>query len=137
MGNLADRRNLQKTKFDLEAAGFIEPVSGENPGSFQAEYSSDENLNAPLPLIGLRFNYHITPRWDLNFGGRYLAVEVGRYDGRIIRYSIGTDYFFGDKFGIGASLGGFGLKVKEDQTSHNKKFDIRYDGLQIYLVYRH
>jgi len=128
---------FMRIEFDLKAAGIIAPVDGSNPGSFQADYSNTVKLNAPLPLFGFKLQYQITPRWNLNLGARYLSVEIGDFDGSVTTLSLGTDYFFSDKFGVGASLGGFDSEVKEDQTDFDKELALAYKGLQIYLVYRY
>jgi len=127
---------ILKTDFKVDAAGIIAPVSGKSPKFFQADYSNIQNLDAPLPLFGVNLQYQITSKWNLVASARYLAVEIGDYDGRLTTLAFGAD-FFSKRFGVGASLGSFDLNVKANKESFNGELSIKYKGAQVLLVYRH
>ena len=125
-----------KTDFNLDASGFVRNADG-GDREFDAEYSNKEDLDAPLPLIGARLRYQMTPRWNLTVAARYLSVEIGDYDGRVAGALLAVDYMFSKKFGAGLSVGSLDLKVDADRGSFDGQLNMNPKGVQAFLIYRH
>ncbi len=76
-----------------------------NSGSAEAGF----RLAAPLPLIGVNYNYAIKPRWLVGASFKYFTLRTGTLDGAIVMVSADTRYYFWDHFEVGGGLTIFDL----------------------------
>ncbi len=100
---------------------------------FYEEYSDSVSVDAPVPLFGIGLSYAITPRWGVNAGARYLDVDIGDYEGRVVSLLASTDYFFTKHFGTGLSVGTFDMQIEGEGRDLKGTIDWAYDGAQAYL----
>jgi len=120
----------------LLAAGEIQ-AEGDDQPTFQADFISEQKLQAPMPLIGFSANYEIIPSWRSHAAVRYLSVQINETDGRIFSTEIGTEFYFNKNFGIGASLSAFTLQVNVKGIIANTALGWEHDGIQIYAVFKY
>lgn len=120
----------------IQAAGQIQ-AEGEDQPAFRSDYFTEEKLLAPMPLIGFSANYEISPPWRLQASLRYLSVQIGDTDGRIFSTEIGTEYYFTDNWGIGASISSFDLTVEAKSIISNTLLNWDHNGIQIYAVFKY
>ncbi len=130
---------FQDDRFDLAASFglFVVPLEYEfESQGFNRIYEQD-SITAPLPVIGLRGDFAITPKlfWKTSLEAFY--VEFDRYEGSIIDVKLALEYNLFKNVGFG--LGFEHLEV--DVDAENSDFPMvdfhgsilfEYTGLQLY-----
>jgi hypothetical protein len=100
--------------------------------------TSDADL--PLPLLGLRYDYHFSNRWSAGVSAAVFALEFGQdtwnFEGHLWSVRLHAEYRFARNFAIGAALDGFDVNVDLSSGSWKGGFDYGYWGPQIYLTAR-
>lgn len=100
----------------------------------------DADAKAPLPLIGLRFDYYFTPKWTACVHAEVFKLNTSndtfQFSGSLFNVSINTDYWFYNHFGVGAAFNYFALNVDVDSDDWKGSADYRYWGPQVYLMVR-
>jgi hypothetical protein len=113
----------------LEASGSV--VGGESAAA-QVE---SESLIAPIPMIGMSVDWHISRSFTLVASGEFFDARVSGYDGTMTDTLVGLDWMITPSVGIGAAYNIVSLRV-----SHDAKADIAmkysYDGSFAYLKLR-
>ena len=71
----------------------------------------DASTTAPLPMIGLSFDYYVTPQWTISALGEGLKVKIGDVDGTTYNVGLSTDYMLTRNFGIGIAYSYVDLSV--------------------------
>ena len=106
------------------------------------DISRDANAkaNVPLPLLGLRYDYHFGPRWSAGASLAAFALKFGEstwnFEGSLYSARLHAEYRFARNFALGAALDGFRVKVDVSRSDWNGGFDYGYFGPQIYLTAR-
>ena len=115
--------------------GFSAAGSGSS-GLQQAGAKAD----VPLPLLGLRYDYHFGPRWSVGASGGVFALKFGEdtwsFEGSLWNARLQAEYRFARNFAVGAALDGFAVNMDVSQDAWKGSFDYRYFGPQIYLTAR-
>ena len=118
---------------DLEfsAAGYVivndEPVLD--------DYVSTD-FNGPLPILGLSFEYYITPKWLAIIKGGYFGLSVGDIDGSLTNLGAKLEYQFTRTFGIGLGYDYFRIDVTVDDGDLRSDLLYTYNGVQAYGILR-
>lgn len=104
------------------------------PGLGSEEFEAYD-VSAPLPVIGLFFNYAFTDKWYLTTrAGMFSFVEVGDFDGTVYDIFGAVEYRPWQHFGLGLAY----TYTSADLTitDNNNKFDIEYSysGPLLYFV---
>lgn len=123
-----------QTKF--LAAGQVQGA-GEDQPSFKADYFSEQKLQAPMPLIGFSADYEIIPSWRVHGSVRYLSVQLSDIDGRIFSAEVGTEYYFNNNWGVGASLAAFDLDVEVKRLYSSTALGWSHNGAQVYMIFKY
>jgi hypothetical protein len=100
----------------------------------QSETDESEGLTAPLPVLGFRGRYAITPR--LSFGGsiELFSIETSDAGGRLSDAYLGIDYTFNDRVGVGVAYNRVSMNIDADDSSgFQGQLDWGYDGYMLYL----
>jgi hypothetical protein len=105
-------------------------------GTQDANADVTAKVNAPLPLIGLRYDHHFSQHWSMGLHGAFFKVKIGNVDGDLWSARAEGEYRFSKHFGLGLALEGFGLDVKASDSSWNGEIKYDYWGPQIYLKAR-
>jgi hypothetical protein len=98
-------------------------------------YDQGRSLVAPLPLLGLQFNFYINRRWSLSTSVDAMYLPVGDITGRALRSRIHTRYAFGGTVGLIFGINYFNIHVTDDNEA--RKYDIKYgyDGVYAGLIF--
>lgn len=99
--------------------------------SFQ---SRSGDLPAPLPVIGLRGMWRVTPAIFLDAQGQFFKVKVDDLDGTIYDLRAGGTYMFTRNFGVGLGYNWFNTRVDASRSAFNGRVDIGYSGLMLYAT---
>jgi hypothetical protein len=102
-----------------------------NTGQFEAG-----DFTAPLPVVGLRGNYEVTPRLMLRSSAELFAIEYDNVDGSLVDFYIGLDYYFRDKFALGLGYNRVSMDVDADSSDFNGSLDWSYDGVLLNIQYK-
>lgn len=127
---------LQRDNGYLGVAGGLYVLSNDisltdaNTGQFESD-----GLTAPLPVIGLRGDYRLTPRLMLRSSAELFAIEYDNVDGRLFDFYIGLDYHFHDNFAVGLGYNNVSLDVDADGSEFNGALDWLYDGVLLSVAY--
>lgn len=124
------------TDSQILAAGEIQ-AEGDDTPVFKSDFESSQKLQAPLPLIGIRADYEITPSWRTQAAFRYLNVTVDNIEGEIFTVEIGTEYYFNRNWGLGASLAYVDLNIDITGVLLANSLGWSHDGIQIYGVFKY
>ena len=106
-------------------------LAGLDPG---AEVTA--KANAPLPLLGLQFQYHFTPKWTVDVHGEAFALSSSDFSGRFMNLAVRTEYWFFNHLGAGLALNGFRLDMEVDSDDWRGEAESKYLGPQIYVTVR-
>ena len=120
-------------KIDAEGTVNGQPIS---PGSTVVE----ETLSAPLPVINLRADIAITPRWFLRNRIDAFYLEINEYTGSIIDTRVAVEYEPFKHVGFGLAWDYLRLDIEAEDDDNGipgldftGNFEFRNAGLMLYL----
>jgi outer membrane protein W len=96
----------------------------------------DKSTTAPLPIIGLKADFFISPRWTVSAFGEGLGFKVGDVDGSMYHVGVSTDYMITRNWGVGLGYQLTDLKVDVTKSDFNGHMTWRMDGYYAYLQAR-
>ena len=95
-----------------------------------------ETVEAPLPLLGLSFDYYFTPKLMGTLKGGYFYLSVNEFTGEILNLGAKLEYQFTKMFGLGLGYDGFSLKVDAEDAGDIASVEYKYHGIQLYGILR-
>ena len=108
------------------------------PELIAGDLYENDTFEGPLPLIGLAFEYYITPKWMMTLKGGYFQLTINDYKGRIANLGASVEYQFTKTFGLGLGYDGFALKLEAEDSNSNDfaSIEYKYHGVQLYGILR-
>jgi len=132
---------FQDERIDLAGSigAYIMPMDfGINvTGLVDEEGSAD--FTAPLPVVGLRMDIALTPKWFIRTGGQVFYIEFDNFTGSLLKFRAAVEYNPWKHVGLGLGFDSLhaSLEVKEDTdwpgVDFKGKVDFNYTGLQAYV----
>ena len=120
--------------FDLGIAGGLYGMALDF--KMQSEKSGnleETDFTVPLPVIGLRANFALTPKWFIRQSFDYFYVNIGDYEGQLIDLAVALEWnalkHIG--LGIGYNFVGMGLKYSGSDDFLDE-IDMSYGGVQLF-----
>lgn len=114
---------------ELEASGSI----NSNPGQYEVAGSS---VTAPLPVIGVRFEYAATDHITIEFMYDLFFLEYDDYQGRYTDSQWIVEYTFDSGLGLGLGIDSTEFNVEaDDDNDVELNFDTSFLGLTAFLSY--
>lgn len=108
---------------------------GESGPSFTADTSAKEDF--PLPLVGLRYDHHISRRWSIGFGASGFALNVtgAGFDasGTLWNARAQAEYRLSKHFSVVGAVDAFELDVDANNHEWAGAIDYSYIGPQFYF----
>lgn len=105
-----------------------------------ADFSASAEGNAPLPLLGLFFDYHFTPKWSAGFNGQFFSLNLDddtfSFSGSVTNLRLSTEYWVFNNVGLGIAVNWFKLDVDLDDSDWKGSVDYQYWGPQVYATVR-
>jgi hypothetical protein len=99
--------------------------------------SESEAVSGPLPVVGIRGDYAITPHWLVGGHAQYFGLDYDDYSGDLVDVRLQTEYWFTDSFGAGLGYTWYQIDLTKDLgSSFNMYVDYRYSGLEAYVGFR-
>jgi len=119
---------------------FVMPIKFNVSATYLFNQSGSLNFTAPLPVLGLRGDFAITPRWFLRTNIDFFYLEYKDFKGGLIDTNVALDYNPWKNFGFGLGFDSFRVKVSADGSDVpgvNFRGDIKvqYYGGQLYARY--
>lgn len=109
-------------------------------GGQDANASVTAKALAPMPLLGLWYDYHFTPKFSAGVHGEVFALDISddtfAFSGTITNLRLSTEYWFFNNVALGAALNWFALDVDVEDSEWKGTLDYEYFGPQIYLKAR-
>ncbi|MDH3837742.1 MAG: hypothetical protein OET81_11225 [Desulfobacteraceae bacterium] len=96
-----------------------------------------ERFTAPLPTLGLRADFAITPKWFLRTGVEVFYLEIKEFTGTIYESHAAIEYLPWKHFGFGLGFNTFNLNIEADGEDYPQidfvgEIDFKYSGLLLY-----
>jgi hypothetical protein len=130
---------FQDDRFDLAASigAFIMPIEFKLDASGAVNAVRSESITAPLPVLGFRADFAITPKVYLRSSMDAFYLEISNFRGLIFDTKAAVEYKAFKNVGFGFGIESFQLGVEangEDYPGVNFKgtLDFGYLGAQIY-----
>lgn len=90
-------------------------------------------VTVPLPVIGLRMGYSITPKWLVRYVSEAFFVEFDdAFRGAIINFEISTEYRIFRNFALGIGLARIGINAEVDDDKWRGQVTDSYRGYTAY-----
>ncbi len=133
---------LQDDRIDLgvNAGLFIAPISTGISSRGLVNESGSSSFTAPLPLLGLRMDIALAPKWYTLFLAEAFYLQYDNYRGSIYQTTLALEYRAWQHVAFGAGIDTMTLKIQADDDSLlgveiNFKGNIgfQYTGLMFYL----
>ncbi len=96
-----------------------------------------ERFTAPLPTLGLRMDFAITPKWFLRSGFDIFYLEIKEFKGTIYESHVAIEYLPWKHFGFGLAANVFDLDIEADGEDYpgidfTGELNFKYSGLLLY-----
>ncbi|KPJ92335.1 MAG: hypothetical protein AMJ55_09920 [Gammaproteobacteria bacterium SG8_15] len=126
--------SLAKTKDYEFAAGLgLHTISWQwdfrETGGGQATTSK---ATAPLPLLGLSFDYTISQNWRAGALAQFLALTMDGYEGQFTNVRASIEYSLYKNIALGFGLDAFDMDISEDRSELQGRLRWSYTGAQVY-----
>ena len=98
--------------------------------------SEEQDVTAPLPVIGLRGDYAINDRFTLRGAVQIFDYSADNVDGRLTDFYVGADYGIGDHWAVGLAWNEVSMNLSaETDRGLEGALDWGYDGLMVYAKF--
>lgn len=132
---------LQDDRVDLAAVFglYVAPLEATLETTSGTALSDKFNVTAPLPLLGMRMDVALTPKWYLRSNISLFYVEYDGYTGSMNDIVLATEYRAWKHVAIGLGLDSFNIGVEHNGESSvpgidkQGKIDFGYTGLMLYV----
>jgi hypothetical protein len=117
---------------------YVMPIEAGFSASGLIDYDLEEKFTAPLPVIGLRNDFALTPRWFIRSGFQVLYLEYDQFVGSIFQVNAALEYLPWQHVGLGLGFDLLRLQVEADGEDDYPGIDLRgnieftYAGLSLY-----
>ena len=130
---------FQDNRMDLAVGAglFITPIGFELNATGAVNKYTAESVTAPLPVVGLRADFAITPKWMLKNSLDLFYLEIGDFKGSIVDLKTAIEYNWFKNFGLGMGIESFNLEVEAQGSDYPNvdlvgAFGFKYLGLMLY-----
>jgi hypothetical protein len=98
------------------------------------------DITAPLPTLGARMDFAITPKWIFRMSTEYFYLKYDTFKGFLMHSTAAIEYNPWDHWGFGLGIDGFRTNVKSKEEDWpgidlRGEVEMNYLGLQFYGKY--
>lgn len=130
---------IQDDRMDIGAGIglYIMPIRFELSSSGLVSGQVSEAVTAPLPVVGLRADFAMTPKWYLKTLFDVFYLEYQQFKGAVYSTSVGVEYKAFKRVGFGLAVENFNLGVEAEGQDYPEidlfgRIDYRYLGGMLY-----
>jgi len=100
----------------LKVGLFVMPISAGFTATGLVNEKDDASFTAPLPVVGLNFDFAITPKWILRTGTQLFYLEYENFKGTLYQGDTAIEYkaWKNVGFGLGVETFRIGLEAKDE-----------------------
>lgn len=96
-----------------------------------------EKFTAPLPTLGIRADFAITPKWFLRSGFEVFYLEIQEFKGAIYESHVAVEYLPWEHFGFGLGFNALNIGIEADGEDYpgvdfKGELHFNYMGLLLY-----
>ena len=95
------------------------------PGPATASVEASEEMIAPVPLLGLHFNYRVGRRTFFRSSWAALDISTDDWTAEFVEFIVGLDHFPWDHFGFGGALNWVDMEYVD--IDPDDIFEVEYD----------
>jgi hypothetical protein len=90
-------------------------------------------VSVPLPVVGLRMGYAITPKWNVRYVSEAFFIDFDdSFRGAIINFELNTEYRLFKHFALGAGIARIGVDAEVDDDDWRGKVTDSYRGFNVF-----
>ena len=120
-------------KFNIALEGEAEIIGPGGPVGTE-QRREEEDLIAPVPVVGLAVEWTLRPRLFLRGGVEFFKANYQEYTGKLMDGVVGLDWFPWKHVGFGAAYNYVDVTVtREGELIEELSVDYNYDGVFAYL----
>jgi hypothetical protein len=130
---------IQDDRLDLAAVGgfYIMPINFGLTATRVTTAEKNLKFTAPLPVVGLRLDVALTPKWYLRTGSQFFYVEYGSFTGKLTELRAAVEFLPVKHFGVGLGVDSMRFRLAANSEDYpninlNGKVELEYTGLQLY-----
>ena len=130
---------FQDDRMDLafSIGAYIMPIDIGLRAAGLINVDESEKFTAPLPTLGLRADFAITPKWYLRSNFEVFYLEINEFKGTIYESNVALEYLPWKHFGFGLAANIFNLRIEADGEDYpgidfKGEIEFRYSGLLLY-----
>jgi hypothetical protein len=131
---------IQDERLDL-AAGiglYVMPIDYGLRAIGAVESEASEDFTAPLPVIGLRMDVVLAPKWFVRTGSQVFYLEYEDFTGSILEFRAALEYNPWQHVGFGLGFDALGIQLESDGEDwpgidFRGNVEFNYTGLQLYV----
>ncbi len=95
--------------------------------------SESAGVTVPLPVIGLRMGYAITPKWYVRYVSEAFFIDIDdTLRGAILNFELNTEYRLFKHFALGAGFARIGVNAEVDDDDWRGKVTDSYRGFNVF-----
>jgi hypothetical protein len=129
---------FQDERFDLglSAGLYVAPIKI-RVSSTSSGAAEEQSITAPLPVVGLRFDFAITPKFFLKESIDVFYFQYQNFSGGLFDAKVGLEYNIWKYVGVGVAYDYFRLQFKVDGNDYPGldmvgKLQFNYGGILLY-----
>lgn len=116
---------------------YIMPIDIALKATGVVNVDESETFTAPLPTLGLRADFAITPKWFLRSNFEIFYLEIKEFTGTIYETNVAVEYLPWKHLGLGLAFNVFNLGIEADGEDYpgidfKGELEFRYSGLLLY-----
>jgi len=90
-------------------------------------------VTVPLPVVGLRMGYAITPKWSVRYVSEAFFVDIDdKFRGAILNYELNTEYKIFKHFALGVGIARIGVNAEVDDDEWRGEVTDSYRGYSVF-----
>jgi hypothetical protein len=109
-------------------------------GNLDGDATAGGKVQAPLPLLGLTFEYYPSQRWTVGAQGQFLVLDIEddvlEYSGGFFDVSGRAHYWLYNQLGVGGGFDWFSINMDVNGEKWQGALDYEYFGPQLYVLTR-
>jgi hypothetical protein len=120
--------HFSKARLSMQALGSI-------PGATVLDESENRSITTPLPMLGGRLVYRLSPKWRILAASDIFFLDRGSQEGQVTDSSILIEYKASDHFSFGGGINRFSLDLHLVDDGRQWDWSSVHTGAHLYVGY--